>query len=73
MIPSYAYKLLFKDLLSLEKVPHGEHERIVNIPTINEVAIVAVRDQFQPTGVVLDRGNNLLTKVIESHRCYNVL
>ena len=62
-----------KIVIHADKTPAGEHVRKFNAPTIDEVAIVIVGDQFQPRGIVLHRRNGQLTKIAETHRCYDVL
>ena len=47
--------------------------RRFNAPTIDEVAIVIVGDQFQPRDIVLHRRNDQLTKIAKTHRCYDAL
>ena len=69
MMPSHTHKIV----IHAGKTPAGEHVRRFNAPTIDEVAIVIVGDQFQPRDIVLHRRNDQLTKVAETHRCYDAL
>ncbi|XP_054746427.1 uncharacterized protein LOC129250850 [Anastrepha obliqua] len=50
-----------------------EHARRFNVPTIDEVAIVVVGEQFQPRDIVLYRRNEQLQRISELHRCYDAL
>ncbi|XP_013793874.1 uncharacterized protein LOC106477901 [Limulus polyphemus] len=56
MMPSDTHKIV------IHKTPAGEYVRRFNAPTIDEVVIVIVGDQFQPRD-----------KVAETHRCYDAL
>ncbi|XP_039282843.1 uncharacterized protein LOC120351029 isoform X2 [Nilaparvata lugens] len=69
MMPSDTHKIV----IHADKTPAGEHVRRYNAPTIDEVAIVIVGDQFQPRDIVLHRRNNQLINVAETHRCYDAL
>lgn len=69
MMPSDAHKIV----IHADKTPAGQHVRRFNAPTIDEVAIVIVEDQFQPRDIVLHRRNDQLTKFAETHWCYDAL
>ena len=60
-----------KIVISTDKTPTAEHVRRFNAPTINEVGIVMVSDQFLPPNIILYRRNNQLTRIDETYRCYN--
>jgi hypothetical protein len=62
-----------KIVIHADKAPAGEHVRRFNAPTMDKVAVVIVGDQFEPRDIVLHRRNDQLTKVVETHRCYNAL
>jgi len=62
-----------KIVISTDKMCTPEHVRRYNAPTINELAIVMVGDQFLPQHIILYRRNNQLTRIIETHRCYDAL
>ena len=47
--------------------------RRYNAPTIDEVAIVMVGDQFLPQDIILHKRNAQLVRIAETHRCYNAL
>ena len=60
LMPTDTHKIV----ISADKTPTGEHVRRCNAPTIDEVAIVMVSDQFLPRDIILhkrkrNRGNNL--------------
>lgn len=62
-----------KVVIRADKAPAGEHARRFNAPTIDDVAIVIVGDEFQSRDIVLHRRNSQLTRVCETHRCYDAL
>ncbi|VDK65226.1 unnamed protein product [Onchocerca ochengi] len=69
MMPSDSYKIG----VHAGKTPAGEHVRRFNAPTIDEVAVVIVGDQFQLRDIFRHRRNGELTKFAETHRCYDAL
>ena len=48
-MPSDDYKVVLK----ADKTPAGQHERRYNAPTIEEVAIVTVGDEFNSRDIIL--------------------
>lgn len=62
-----------KIVIRADKTPAGEHARRYNAPTIDDVAIVIVRQEFQSRDIVLQRRNNELQRVSETHRSYDAL
>jgi len=60
-------------VIRANKTPFGEHARRFNAPTIDEVAIVFVGEQFLSRDIVLHRRNEQLQRVSEFHRSYNAL
>lgn len=60
-------------VIRADKTPTGEHARRFNAPTINEVAIVIVGDQFESRDIILHLRNNKLQRVCETHRSYDAL
>lgn len=54
-------------------MPAGEHARRFNAPTLDEVAIVIVGDEFKPRDIVLHRRDDRLVRIAETHRCYDAL
>lgn len=68
-MPTDDYKVVIK----ADKTPVGQHERRYNAPTIDEVAIVIVGDEFESRDIVLHRRNNNIQRVAETHRSYDAL
>ena len=68
-MPSDTHKIV----IHADKTPAEKHVRRSNAPTIDDVAIVIVGDQFQPRDIVLHPRNDYLTKVAETHWCYDAL
>ena len=62
-----------KIVISADKTPMGKHVRRYNAPTIDEVAIVSVGDQFLPRDIILHKQNAQLERIAETHRCYDAL
>lgn len=60
-------------VIRTDKTPAGEHERRYNAPTINEVAIVMVGEDFDTRAIVIQRRNDTLQRVAETHRSYDAL
>ncbi|VDK67836.1 unnamed protein product [Onchocerca ochengi] len=63
-MPSDTHKIV----IYADNTPVGEHVRRFNAPTINEMAIIIVGDQFQPKDIVIHRRNDQLIKIAETHR-----
>jgi PIF1-like helicase/Helitron helicase-like domain at N-terminus len=68
-MPSDDYRIVIK----ADKTPVGQHERKFNAPTIEEVAIVIVGEEFHSRDVILYRRNGNLERVSETHRSYDAL
>lgn len=68
-MPSDDYKIVIR----ADKTPVGQHAGRFNAPTIDDVAIVIVGEEFQSRDIVLHRRNNELQRVSETHRCYDAL
>lgn len=60
-------------VIRADKTPAGEHARRFNAPTINEVAIVLVGDEFDARDIILHRRNDTIQRVSETHRSYDAL
>lgn len=60
-------------VISADKKPPGLHAGRFNAPTIDDVAIVIIGDEFNSRDIVLHRRNNQLQRVSETHRCYDAL
>lgn len=69
LMPSDNHRIVIR----ADKTPFGEHARRFNAPTIDEVAIVIVGEQFLSRDIVLHRRNEQLQCVSELHRSYDAL
>ena len=68
-MPSDAYKVVIR----ADKRPVGEHARRFNAPTTDEVAIVIAGNEFDRRDIVLEKKDNQLRRVAETHRSYDAL
>lgn len=69
MMPADDYAIVIK----ADKTPVGQHQRRYNAPTIDEVAIVIVGEQFEARDIIIHRRNDALKRVSETHRSYDAL
>ncbi|XP_067129653.1 uncharacterized protein [Centruroides vittatus] len=60
-------------VIRADKTPAGQHERQYNAPTIDEVAIVIVGEEFNSRDIVLHRRDGNVQRVSETHRSYDAL
>ena len=63
----------YKVVVRADKTPVGQHERQYNAPTIDEVAIVIVGEEFNSRDIILHRRNGDVQRVSETHRSYDGL
>lgn len=68
-MPSDNHKIVIR----ADKTPIGEHSRRFNAPTIEDVAIVIVGEQFQSRDIILHRRNEQLQRVSELHPSYDAM
>ncbi|XP_071036949.1 uncharacterized protein [Parasteatoda tepidariorum] len=68
-MPTDDYKVIIK----ADKTPIGQHRRQFNAPTIDEVAIVIIGEEFTSRDIILHRRNGDAQKVSETHRSYDAL
>ncbi|GFV95160.1 helitron_like_N domain-containing protein [Trichonephila clavipes] len=68
-MPSEDYKVIIK----ADKTPIGQHRSQFNPPTIDEVAIVIVGEEFNSRDIILHRRNGDVQRVSETHRSYDAL
>lgn len=68
-MPSNDYQIVIR----ADKTPSGEHRGRFNAPTINEVAIVMVGQEFSKRDIVLQKRDCTLKRVSETHRSYDAL
>ena len=64
---------VYKVAIRADKTPTGERRRRFNAPTLEEVAIVMVSNDFGTRDIVLQKRNNTLQAVAETHRSYDAL
>lgn len=67
------HRIITKFVIRADKTPAGQHSRRFNAPTIDEVAIVIVGEQFESRDIILYRRNEQLKRVAETHRSYDAL
>ncbi|UYV73327.1 hypothetical protein LAZ67_10002739 [Cordylochernes scorpioides] len=60
-------------VIRADKTPAGQHERRFNAPTIDEVAILIVGEEFNSRDIVIHRRDDNLQRVSETHRSYDAL
>ena len=60
-------------VIKADKVPFGEHAGRYNTPTINEVAVVMVGDVYERRDIRIQRRDNTVQTIQDSHRCYDAL
>lgn len=68
-MPSDSHKVIIR----ADKIPDGMHPGRFNAPTVDEVAVVIVGQEFNRRDIVLYRRNQQLENVSETHRCYDAL
>ncbi|XP_075707181.1 LOW QUALITY PROTEIN: uncharacterized protein LOC142741727 [Rhinoderma darwinii] len=62
----------YKVVINADRRPTGEHERRYNAPTHNDVTVVIV-GEFENQDIVLQKRDNQLQRVSETHRSYDAL
>ncbi|GFW51147.1 ATP-dependent DNA helicase [Trichonephila clavipes] len=60
-------------VIRADKRPVGQHESQFNAPTIDEVAIVIVGEEFESRDIILHRRSGDIQRVSETHRSYDGL
>ncbi|GFV41445.1 ATP-dependent DNA helicase [Trichonephila clavipes] len=60
-------------VIRADKRPVGQYERQFNVPTIDEVAIVIVGEEFESRDIILHRRSGDIQRVSETHRSYDGL
>ncbi|KIH61445.1 hypothetical protein ANCDUO_08281 [Ancylostoma duodenale] len=68
-MPTDEYKIVIR----ADKRPAGEHERRFNAPTVNEVAVVMVGEDFDRRDIIIQKRNDSLQRISETHRSYDAL
>jgi len=64
LMPTDTHKIV----ISADKTPTGEHVRIYNTPTIDDMAIVMFGDQFLHRDIIVHKRNAQLVRTAETHR-----
>jgi hypothetical protein len=67
LMPTDDYKVIIR----ADETPTGEHQRQFNAPTLDEVAIVMFGNEFGSDDIVLEKRNNTIQRVAETHRSYD--
>jgi hypothetical protein len=62
-----------KIVIRADRTPTGEHERCFNAPTIGEVAVVIVGEEFDKRDIIIQRRSKALQRISETHRSYDAL
>lgn len=63
----------YRVVIRADKTPLGQHERQYNAPTIDEVAIIMVGEEFNSRDIILHRRDGNVQRVAETHRSYDGL
>ncbi|EPB68548.1 hypothetical protein ANCCEY_12360 [Ancylostoma ceylanicum] len=61
----------YKVVIRADKRPTGEHERRFN--AVNEVAVVMVSEDFDRRDIIIQKRNDSLQRISETHRSYDAL
>ncbi|XP_054088379.1 uncharacterized protein LOC128922328 [Zeugodacus cucurbitae] len=68
-MPSDTYKFVIRT----DCTPTGEHVRRFNAPTVNDVAAIIAGDPTKSRDIVVQRRNNIMHRVNETHRLYDTI
>ncbi|XP_026475763.1 uncharacterized protein LOC113380958 [Ctenocephalides felis] len=60
-------------IIRADKVPVGEHAGAYNVPTVNEVAVVIAGDLCEGRDIRIQRRDNTIQIIQDSHRSYDAL
>ncbi|XP_026476448.1 uncharacterized protein LOC113382110 [Ctenocephalides felis] len=60
-------------IIRADKVPVGEHAGAYNVPTVNEVAVVIAGDLCEGRDIRIQRRDNTMQIIQDSHRSYDAL
>ncbi|RCN45089.1 hypothetical protein ANCCAN_08899 [Ancylostoma caninum] len=63
-MPTDEYRIVIR----ADKRPPGEHERRFNAPTVDEVAVIMVGDEFDRRDIIIQKRNDSLQRISETHR-----
>lgn len=68
-MPSNEYKIVIK----ADKLPCDVHKKRLNTPSVNEIAIIMVNDEKNSRDIVIQKKNDTLQRVNETHRSYDAM
>lgn len=68
-MPTDDYKIVIK----ADKTPKNHHKKCFNAPTINEIAIIMVNNDSNSRDIIIQKRDNKLQRVRETHRSYDPL
>jgi hypothetical protein len=54
-------------IIRADRTPVGEHLKRYNAPTVDEVAVILVGNEYDHRDIVLQRQNNKLERISETH------
>lgn len=63
----------YKIIIHADKTPNGDHRGSFNAPTTDEVAVIMVGSEYEKRDIILEKKNNSLKRVTETHRSYDAL
>ena len=63
----------YRVIISADKRLAWRHARRFNEPSTNEVAVIIVGNEFDRRDIILEKKNNQLQRVAETHRSYDAL
>ena len=63
----------YRVVINADKKPVWGHARQFNKPVTDEVAVVIVGNEYERRDIVLEKRNNQLQRVVETHRAYDAL
>ena len=63
----------YRIVIYADRAPAGQHQRLYNVPTANEVVIILDGDMTNPRDIVLHKRDDTLVRVSELNRFYDAL
>jgi hypothetical protein len=63
----------YKVVIRADRRAVGEHERRYNAPTLDEVAVVMVAEDFNKRDIIIQRMSENLQSISDTHRSYDAL
>lgn len=68
-MPNDEYKIVIK----ADQIPTGLHKKQLNAPSVNEIAILMVNTENTSRDIIIQKRDNTLQKIRETHRSYDAL